>query len=56
MFVCSEVVANVCQSWVPLASVFGFESGDGLKLGGLLLLLTATAWGLKVVAKMILNR
>lgn len=54
-WVCSSLVDGVCQQWVE-RSFLVLAEGEGLKIGGMLLLATATAWGTQQVARLLLNR
>lgn len=57
MFFCSELDANdVCVSWVEISDLFLLPEGAGLQIGGALFLACVTAWGIKQVARLILNR
>ena len=54
MFFCVEVVDNVCSSW--LASWRHLDTQDALIIGGAFMSLSGLAWGLGLVAKIIINR
>lgn len=55
-WVCAELVDGVCQQWVQRSDLLALPEGSGLQIGGLLLLLSATAWGVQQVARLLLNR
>lgn len=52
---CVELTDNVCTAWaesyLPLLTMT-----DAMQIGGAFLSLTALAWGLQIVARLILNR
>lgn len=56
MYLCAELENGVCLAWVEYESLFVLPEGAGMKIGGALLLVSATAWGLRQVASFILNR
>ncbi len=56
MYVCVELVNNTCQKWQEFSLLPPLEHGDGLKIGGLFLLCTVTAWGFREIAMFVLNR
>lgn len=58
MFVCSQIdeVSNSCLSWVDISTIFSVPQGAGLKIGLALFALAAVAWGLKTLAKLLLNQ
>lgn len=57
MFLCSELDANNnCINWVDISTIFSVESGVGLQLGLMLLGVAVSAWCLRAVAMLILNR
>lgn len=57
MFFCSILdVNNQCLEWVEFSSPFLLPEGAGLKIGGAFLLATAAAWGVQMVARLIINR
>lgn len=51
---CVEVVDNVCTVWAESQPLL--PEGAGLKIGGVLLSVTALAWGCQQIARFILNR
>lgn len=55
-YVCSVLVDDVCQEWIEQSNLLALPDGAGLQIGGLLLLLTATAWGIQQIARLLLNR
>lgn len=61
-YVCTRLITNICYDWQELEEVSGtglfgtLQTGDGLKIGGLIFLCTLTAWGFREVATLILNR
>lgn len=54
-FRCVELTGDVCTQWaesyLPLISMT-----DAMQIGGAFLALTATAWGVQMIARAILNR
>lgn len=56
MYLCAQLEENVCILWVEYNSIFTLPEGSGLKIGGMLLLLSATAWGIRQTASFLLNR
>lgn len=54
MFFCVEVVDNVCSSWAQAGDILTLE--DALTIGVGFLSLSGLAWGLGLVAKIIINR
>lgn len=54
MFFCVEVVDNVCSSWLQSGDILTLE--DALIIGGAFMSLSGLAWGLGLVAKIIINR
>lgn len=54
MFYCAEVVENVCTNWVQFSDFLSVK--DAVQIGGAFLALSGTAWGLGLVAKIIINR
>ncbi len=55
-WVCSQLVDGVCQQWVERSDLLSLPAGSGLQIGGGLLLLSATAWGIQQIARLLLNR
>lgn len=55
-YVCSELINNSCATWVINNSIFDISIEDGLTIGGSLLFICCTAWGLRETARFILNR
>ena len=55
-WVCSELVDGVCLQWIQRSDLLSLPDGAGLQIGGLLLLLSATAWGIQQIARLLLNR
>lgn len=56
-YVCVELVNNVCQRWQEVSFLLPpLERGEGLKIGGLFLLCSITAWSCREIARFILNR
>lgn len=55
-WVCSEFADGVCHQWVQRSDLLSLPDGAGLQIGGLLLLLSATAWGIQQIARLLLNR
>lgn len=55
-WVCSEFVDGVCLQWIQRSDLLSLPDGAGLQIGGLLLLLSATAWGIQQIARLLLNR
>lgn len=55
-YVCTEVVNDVCTSWAQKTDLLALPENAGLQIGGTLLLLTATAWGVQQIARLLLNR
>lgn len=56
MFICAQLQDNVCVAWVEYNSIFTLPEGAGLEIGGALLLASATAWGVRQLASLLLNR
>ena len=56
MFICAQLSGTVCTQWVERSDFLSLPDGAGLKIGGLLLLLSATAWGIQQIARLLLNR
>ena len=54
MFFCVEVVDDVCSSWLQAGDILTLE--DALTVGAAFLSLSGLAWGLGLVAKLIINR
>lgn len=54
MFFCVEVVDNVCSSWLQAGDILTLK--DALTIGGAFMSLSGLAWGLGLVAKIIINR
>lgn len=54
--VCAQLVDDVCQQWVEQTNLLALPEGAGLQIGGILLLLSATAWGIQQIARLLLNR
>lgn len=54
MFFCVEVVDSACNSWVQVGDILTLE--DALTIGASFLSLSGLAWGLGLVAKVIINR
>lgn len=54
MWFCAEVVEGVCTNWVQLSEYITVV--DAVKIGGAFLALSGTAWGLGIVARVIVNR
>lgn len=54
-YACVELTDNVCTAWaesyLPLLTTV-----DAMQIGGAFLGLTATAWGVQMIARTILNR
>lgn len=55
-YVCATVVDDVCTSWVQRTDLLALPENAGLQIGGMLLLLSATAWGVQQIARLLLNR
>lgn len=55
MFLCAQLSDGLCIEWVEYSSLFGLSLEEGLKIGGLLFLASATAWSLNLLAKFILK-
>lgn len=55
-YVCAQVTDGICQEWLEQTNLLALPDGAGLQIGGLLLLLTATAWGIQQIARLLLNR
>lgn len=55
-WVCSELVEGVCLQWIQRSDLLSLPEGSGLQIGGSLLLLSATAWGIQQIARLLLNR
>ena len=57
MFLCSELdTNNNCINWVDISTIFSVEAGVGLQIGLMLLGVAVSAWCLRAVAMLILNR
>lgn len=56
MYLCTELLDGVCQSWVEYQPFLALPEGAGLKIGGALLLVSVSAWGAGLLARFILNR
>lgn len=56
MYICSSLQNDVCIEWVEHVPFFALSIADGLKIGGSFLILTATAYGIREIANLILNR
>lgn len=58
MFFCGEYdeVTLQCLHWIDASSIFTVESGTGLKVGAMLLGLAVSAWCLRAIANLILNK
>lgn len=56
MYICAEVVDDVCSSWIPFTGYLGINEGDALLIGASLFGVTIVAWGVKMVASLILNK
>ena len=56
MYLCSTLDNGVCLAWVEYSSIFGLSLDEGLKIGGLLFLASASAWGVNALTKLLLNR
>lgn len=54
MFFCVEVVDNVCSSWAQAGDILTLE--DAVTIGAAFLSLSGLAWGLGLIAKLIINR
>lgn len=54
MFFCVEVVDNVCSSWAQAGDILTLD--DALAIGAGFLALSGLAWGLGLVARVIINR
>lgn len=54
MYFCVEVVDNVCSSWAQAGDILTLE--DALTIGAAFLSLSGLAWGLGLIAKLIINR
>lgn len=54
MFFCVEVVDSVCTSWAQAGDILTLE--DALIIGASFLSLSGLAWGLGLVAKLVINR
>lgn len=56
-YVCTEVVNNICSSWVENTNILNsLPAGMGSEIGWQLFLMTLSAWIFKEIAKFILNR
>lgn len=55
-YVCAEVVNDVCINWQQQTNLLALPENAGLQIGGMLLLLSATAWGVQQIARLLLNR
>jgi len=56
MYLCTELLDGVCQSWVEYQPFLALPEGAGLKIGGSLLLVSIIAWGMSHTSRFILNR
>lgn len=56
MYLCAELQAGQCVSWVEYTSIFLLPEGAGLKIGAALFGATVLAWACGFVARFILNR
>lgn len=56
MYLCAELVDGVCHQWAEYESFFHLSIEDGMKIGGMLFLLSCTAWSLNFLARFLLNR
>lgn len=56
MFICAQLSGTVCTQWVERSDLLSLPAGSGLQIGGSLLLLSATAWGIQQIARLLLNR
>ena len=54
MFFCVEVVDSLCTNWVQASDILTLE--DALLIGAGFLSLSGLAWGLGLIAKLIINR
>lgn len=52
---CVELTDNVCTAWAE-SYLPSLTMADAMQIGGAFLSLTALAWGLQIVARLILNR
>ena len=55
-YVCAQVADGVCQEWLEQSNLLALPEGAGLQIGGLLLFLTATAWCIQQITRLLLNR
>ncbi|AAA88377.1 orf 58, part 2 [Pseudomonas phage Pf3] len=55
-YVCVQLVNDVCHEWAERSDLLSLPEGSGLQIGGMLLLLSATAWGIQQIARLLLNR
>lgn len=53
MYFCAELLDDECLSWVRFSDFFTFQ--DAALIGGAFLILSATAWGISMVAHVILT-
>lgn len=58
MYFCSKYDENTlqCLSWLDASSLFAVESGIGLQLGLMLFGVAISAWCIRAVAMLILNK
>lgn len=54
MYFCAEVVEGACSNWVQFSDFLSLK--DAIQIGSAFLALSGTAWGLGLVAKIIINR
>lgn len=55
-WVCLQVEAGSCVQWAESTSILYLPDGAGVKIGLALLGVSALAWGVRMVARVILNR
>ena len=56
LYVCSELVNGVCQTWVVQASIIPpLSVSEGLNLGWKVVACYAAAWGVGLVTRFILS-
>ena len=56
MYLCTQLIDDVCVSWVEYQPFLALPEGAGLKIGGALLVVSITAWCFQHIARFILNR
>lgn len=56
MFYCAQLSGDLCLHWVEYSGFLPLSIEDGLKIGGVFMLITATAYGCREIANLILNR